>query len=77
MSETWQVFRLAELDSISFECPNCKTVVTFSGHGQIVTQAERNCPGCNKEIPGAGEILGLYWRFYQQGKDKVTLRAKA
>lgn len=77
MSETWQVFRLEELDTISFECPNCKSVVTFHAEGEIVGQAQRMCPGCNKEIPDAGSLLSTYRQLYQRGKGSILLKAKA
>jgi hypothetical protein len=77
MSETWHVFKLEELDTISFDCPNCKTQITFGAQGEIITQAQRMCPGCNKEVPDAGSLLSIYRQFFQQGKTKVTLKAKA
>ena len=59
MSETWHIFGLDELDSISFECPGCHTKSVF-GESDALGQTERQCPGCNKPIPRAGEILHLY-----------------
>lgn len=78
MSETWQVYSLEELDTITFECPRCKTSVTFSVKEEIVTRsrAERMCAGCNNEIPDAGTLLNLYRTLYVNGKSKVLLRAK-
>ncbi|MGO9255332.1 MAG: hypothetical protein ACLQU1_03380 [Bryobacteraceae bacterium] len=63
MSETWYVFKLEELDTISFECPNCKSVITFAAEGEIVGLPERMCPACNKLIPDAGGLLTIYRQF--------------
>ncbi len=65
MSENWQVFKPEELDTISFMCPNCKTVMVFPASGEVAGR-QRNCPGCNKEIPGAGELLRLYAAFHRE-----------
>lgn len=76
MSEKWQSFKLGELASISFECPNCKTQVVFGAEGEIISQPERMCSGCNKELPNVGTLLSLYRRFYQEGKSAVTLKVR-
>lgn len=82
MSENWLVFKLEELDTIAFECPNCKTRVLFSAKGDGIGDLARTCPGCNKEIPGAGSLLNRYRNLYREGtsenglKTEVTLRAR-
>ena len=76
MSEKWQTFKLEELAVISFECPNCKTQIVFRADADIVSQQDRMCPGCNREIPNVGSLLALYRRFYQEGKATVTLRVR-
>jgi NAD-dependent SIR2 family protein deacetylase len=76
MSEMWHVFRLEELSTITFECSECKTQITFDAEAEIIRQQTRMCPGCNKEIPDVGALLALYRQFYEKGKSKVILKAK-
>ncbi|MEO8051012.1 MAG: hypothetical protein ABI833_11400 [Acidobacteriota bacterium] len=82
MSETWQVFRIEELDTISFECPTCHTDVSFKATNGIANQDDRLCPGCNKTIPDAGRILSAFHKFFQESARvaksvNIRLRAKS
>jgi hypothetical protein len=81
MSENWQIFTPQEIKTISFECPECHTLVMFHGDSGVAIGNEKFCPGCNKEIPNAVAILSAYRKFYQEAtregqKAPVTLRAK-
>jgi hypothetical protein len=83
VSETWSVFRFEELDAIVFECPECRTESVFRTGGDPAGETERHCPGCNRRIPRAGEILRLYRQLYaaigsaiEHEKVTITLRAK-
>ena len=82
MSENWQVFAPEEIKTISFECPECHTLVLFHGDSSLAIGNQKCCPGCNKEIPGAVAILSAYKKFYQEAtregqKVSVMLRAKS
>lgn len=84
MSETWHVFRIDELDGISFDCPSCHIETIFHADGDLVGRTERQCPGCNRPIPRAGAILHLFRTLCHDAQsaatdDKVviTLRCKS
>jgi hypothetical protein len=77
MSETWHVFKLEELATITFECPECHTQLTFDAEADIINRQDRACPGCNKTLPDVGALLSLYRQFYEKGKSKVVLKARA
>lgn len=84
VSESWQVFKIDELDSIVFTCPECGTQSVFVMSGDPAGKTERHCPGCNKTIPRAGEILYLYRALCatvksaaENEKLSVTFRARA
>ena len=77
MSETWHVFKLEELDSISIECPICNTRVVFPANLNIASGKERKCCGCNNDIPGADALLKLYREFYQEGMRPENLKINA
>jgi hypothetical protein len=76
MSESWQTFRIEELDTIVFACPQCKTEITFKAGADILSRQERPCPGCNREMPDVGLLLSMYRQFYERARGKVVLRAK-
>jgi len=77
MSEIQSVFAACELDTISFECPDCHTEVIFKADEGPDGGRSKCCPACNKEIPNAGHLLAQYRGFYTQAKalkDLVRLR---
>jgi predicted RNA-binding Zn-ribbon protein involved in translation (DUF1610 family) len=68
MSETQSVFPVYELDTISFECPECHTEVIFRADEGPDGGRPKHCPSCNREIPHAGHLLSQYRGFYTQSK---------
>ena len=73
MSETQDIFSVSELDTISFECPECHTEVIFRADEGPDSGRSKSCPSCNKEIPNAGHLLAQYRGFYTQSKALKTL----
>ena len=76
MSETQDVYSLAELDTISFECSNCNTEMIFradkdSGKGQ----QQITCPSCGVDVVGAGSVLAVYRKLHADVK-RIGLAVK-
>ncbi len=79
MSETQDVYTLAELESISFECVVCGTEVIFKAEVRESNDGGKKCPECYSELPAAGLLLKTYRQMYSDAKRlgvTVKLRGK-
>jgi predicted RNA-binding Zn-ribbon protein involved in translation (DUF1610 family) len=64
MSETQDVYSLAELDTISFECPTCHTEMVFRADRDDGKGQQISCPCCNVDMVGVGSVLDAYRKLH-------------
>jgi hypothetical protein len=66
VSESYDVFGIAELDGISFQCPACKTEVTFDLTTPTKFGAPYVCPTCRETYTQLGNFLAAYRDIFNQ-----------
>lgn len=78
MSETYDVFSVAELSELSVRCV-CGAEMIFQASTENVIPGETKCPSCRNDVPE--QLLNDYRQFYRaavkHGSGKVIrLRVK-
>lgn len=69
MSEQHEVFEFGELNTISFECPKCRTEVFFSLDTPTMFGAPHACPTCHTEFVELAQVLARYRDLYTGAGD--------
>jgi hypothetical protein len=79
MSETYELFRLGELDTISFTCPACSTEILFKLNTPTTFGVPCSCPTCRVSYVEIGQILAKYRDLFNATSkltETIRLRVK-
>ncbi len=80
MSERHELFDIAELDTVTVECPGCRTEIVFHLDTPGTFGAPCVCPTCHETYTDLGNFLAayrdLFGRAIALGK-KMRLRLRA
>jgi hypothetical protein len=78
MSENYEAFAIADLDTITFVCPACKTEVMFPLSTPTTFGAPCACPTCREVYPDEGILFAAYRELFSRAaaiKKGIRLRA--
>jgi ssDNA-binding Zn-finger/Zn-ribbon topoisomerase 1 len=80
VSEQHEVFDIAELDTISVECPQCRTEILFRLDTPGNFGAPCVCPTCRETYAEMGNFLAAYRELFGRGlaigkKMRVRIRS--
>lgn len=80
MSEQHEIFDIHELDTVTAECPACKTEIVFHLDTPTTFGAPATCPTCHETYVELGDFLASYRDLFGRAtslgkKMRVRLRS--